>query len=119
MNVYERLRKAIKDHSGLDDEQIRDAGSHGADAGWAGFTYTTDACEFYRANKEDIWELLRDAADEQGMKPMELVSHFGRSDMAEDPDQFENLLAWFALEEVGRWLESTKEGEKEEGEPTE
>src|SRR5882724_5897294 len=99
-NIYERLYKAIKDHCDLEDSSIRDAAAHGADAGFGGFTYTKDACEFYQANKDDIWELLRDAADQQGMKPMELVSHFGRSDMAEDPDQFENLLAWFALEEV-------------------
>lgn len=38
------------------------------------------------------------------MKPLELVSTFGRADMAFNHDGFANLLVWLALEEVGRWL---------------
>jgi hypothetical protein len=108
MNIYQKLYRGIKDHCELEDDAIIDAGRHGADAGWGGFSYTKDCCEFYEANKEEIWELLREAADGQGLKPLELVAQFGRSDMADDPDGLENLLAWFALEEVGRWLEDNR-----------
>jgi hypothetical protein len=38
------------------------------------------------------------------MKPLELIASFRRADMASTHDGFANLLAWFALEEVGRWL---------------
>lgn len=91
----------------MDDDQIIDAGRHGADAGWPGFTYTRDCCEFYQKNKEEIWEMAQQMADDMGNKNVaEMVSGFNRSDMLENgPDGFENLLAWFALEEVGHWLE--------------
>ena len=120
MSYMRKLVDAIKAHGGLEDAEIIDAGNHGADAGWGGFTYTTDCVDFYDANEEAIWELLRESADDMGVKPLELVASFGRADMAEDASGFKNLLAWFALEEAGRWLESQAErdaeGEDGEGE---
>jgi hypothetical protein len=38
------------------------------------------------------------------VQPLALVSSFRRADMAASLDGFANLLAWFALKEVGRWL---------------
>lgn len=107
-SVYQTLLSAIRTHSDMDDAQIIEAGTHGADTGWPGFCYTADCVEFYRANERAIWDLLEETADQMGMKPLELVSTFGRSDMAVDLDGLSNLLAWFALEEVGRWLEDTR-----------
>ncbi len=104
MNTYETLLQAIKEHSSLDNDEIIQAGEHGADAGWGGFCYTGDCCRFYQANKESIWELLNECAEDQGEHPMTLVASFGRKDMATSADGFENLLAWFALESVGQWL---------------
>ena len=116
-----KLVEAVRAHGGLENAEIIDAGNHGADAGWGGFTYTSDCVEFYAANEEAIWELLRESADDMGVKPLELVASFRRADMADDPSGFKNLLAWFALEEAGRWLESQaeREGEEEDGEATE
>lgn len=101
--AHERLYRAIRRH--LDLGNLRDVVRGGADAGWPGFTYTSDCVRFYRKHKDDIWELLTEAAEQQGMKPMELVASFGRSDMAETPEGFENLLAWFALEEIARMVD--------------
>ena len=102
--MYEQLLDAIREHSGIEDSQIIEAGQDGADTGWPGFTYTTDCVEFYRHNERAIWELLEETADQMGMRPLELVASFGRADMATSLDGFANLLAWFALEEVGHWL---------------
>jgi len=103
--TYEKLYQAIKKHSGMDDAQIVEAGEHSADTGWPGFAYTNDCVEFYEANKADIWKLASEAADDRGMKSVpELVTTFGRADMAITADGFKTLMAWFALEEVGRWL---------------
>lgn len=106
MELYRKLYRAIKDHADLEDDTIRKAGQHGADAGWGGFTYTSDCVEFYNDNERAIWELAQEMADSMGHKsPVEMFSTFNRKDMLDDPDTFKNLLAWFALEEVGHWLD--------------
>ncbi len=102
--MYQDLLEAIREHSEMDDSQIMEAGQHGADSGWPGFTYTTDCVEFYRKNERTIWALLEETADQLGLNPLQLIAGFGRADMATSLDGFANLLAWFALEEVGRWL---------------
>lgn len=102
--VHQELLEAIRGHSGMEDEEIIEAGHHGADTGWPGFSYTTDCVAFYEANERAIWQLLEEAADQMGMTPLALVASFRRADMACNLDGFANLLAWFALEEVGRWL---------------
>ena len=109
-DVHERLLEAIKKHADLEDETIIDAGQHGADAGWPGFTYYKDTVEFYDKNHDDIWELLNQVADDMGEKgPIALIATFGRADSIVDDDTFKNLLSWFALEETGHWLEAVKE----------
>ena len=114
-DLYTRLLEKIKEHSEMDLDQIKDAAQHGADVGWPGFTYTLDCVDFYNANKEDIWELARDMADSMGHKSVpELVGTFARVDMADNADGFANLLAWFALEEVGRWADDQNLNDDEE-----
>lgn len=109
-NVREKLHKAIKKHSGMDDEQIIDAGQHGADAGWPGFTYYTDTVKFYDKYEDEIWELLEEETDSMGAENvLALIGSFGGAKNVSDAKTFKNLLSWFALEEVGRWLESAKE----------
>jgi hypothetical protein len=58
------LVRAIREHSGLELASIRDAGNHGADAGWSGFTYTADGADFTRANRDLVWSLLAEEADQ-------------------------------------------------------
>jgi hypothetical protein len=103
---YEELVQAVRDHSGMDDEQIREAGEHGADAGWPGFTYTADGADFTRTNRELVWAMLQQEADDFGADNVPAyVAGFARADMAESADGFDCLLAWWALETAGRWLE--------------
>jgi hypothetical protein len=97
---------AIQAHSGLTLADIRQAGEHGADAGWGGFTYTTDAADFIRENRSLVWELLSDEADEFEFDSVPaFVASFTRSDMADSEDGFECLLAWYVLETAGRYLD--------------
>lgn len=104
MDMPQRIL-AIRKHSGMTPRQIVQAGEHGADTGWPGFTYTADCCEFFDAHAEDIWEQLDNMAENLGSKNVaELIAGFGRTDMAYCWDGFRNLLAWFALEEAGHWL---------------
>lgn len=109
METYKKLFKAIRKHSNMSSKEIIDAGNYGADTGWPGFTYTSDCVDFYQANEDDIYELLNETTESMGLNNIEqLVASFTRSDMLSWPDGRKNLLAWFALEEVGRWLEALK-----------
>ena len=101
----DELVAAIREHSGMDDDQIREAGEHGADAGWPGFTYTGDAAGFYRSHSDLIDEMLVDEAEDFGYSNVAaLVAAFSRADMCDTRDGHDNLLAWYALETAGRYL---------------
>ena len=111
MTYRERLTEAVAKQLGDNDEDelrqtFKDLEVGGADAGWPGFCYTSECVEFYDANEDDIWEALREDADDFGhASAIELVATFHRGDMLSDPDTFKNLLAWYALESVARWVE--------------
>lgn len=117
--IYEELLVAIREHSGMDDDEIRDVVGvgRGADAGYPGFTYTTDGAEFYRANDELIDQLAWRMAEDLGYASVaEFVAAFGRADMADTRDGRDCLMAWFALEETSRWLQDRRwdDGDEEE-----
>ena len=100
-----RLLKAIREHSGLELDAIRDAANHGADSGYGGFTYTSDAASFTRDNADLVYEILGEDAEDFGFDSIpEFVASFHRADMADSRDGYDNLLAWYALEAAGRWL---------------
>lgn len=109
-----QLIDAIERHSGMGHGEIREAGEHGADTGWPGFTYTIDAATFYRENDALIDELAQDTADNFGQTVAAMVASFARSDMADTRDGRDCLMAWFALEEAGRWLADTDEEDDEQ-----
>ncbi len=99
------LVKAVKKHSEMDDEQIAEAGEHGADAGWPGVTYTRDTVDFYDEHNELIWDLLNERAEDMDVDhPLAMIAFFNQARNVSSDDSFKNLLAWFALEEVGRYL---------------
>ena len=83
-------------------ETLRDVVQHGADAGYSGFIYYKDTCAFYERNKEAIWELLDDDAQEQGTTILAMLGSFAKADLVSDVDTFENLMAWYALEAVAQ-----------------
>jgi len=105
-----QLLRAIREHSSLELDSIRDAAEYGADTGFGGFTYTTDGADFTRANRQLIWTLLADDADQYECSNVaEYVGTFQRADMADTEDGFDCLLAWYALETAGRWLLDRRE----------
>lgn len=102
--------RRITEHSGMERAQVIEAGQHGADTGWPGFTYTSDAAEFTQRWCCDIWDMLSEDADEFGYDSvLSFVGSFVRADMADTPDGLDNLLAWYVLESVGRALEAEDE----------
>lgn len=103
-----RLIEAVKAHSGLDENDLIDAARHGADAGWAGFTYNDDASAFFDKHDELVWEVLYNSAQELGeSSPAALIASFNRSDMMYSYEGFKVLMAWFALEHAGYCLDTS------------
>jgi hypothetical protein len=84
-------------------EELQDIAGHGADAGWPHITYTRDAVALYDAYECELWDMLNEGAEMMGAKNVqEFVSGFVRSDMADTPDGFKNLVVWYAIEELAR-----------------
>ena len=101
------LLKAVKKHSGMDDEDIREIRS--AYDGYPGFSYYKDTCKFYDKYKHLIWDRLIEISEEIGETPLETISKFGVADTVEDDVDLKNLLAWFALEEAAEYLRVKEE----------
>lgn len=101
-------------------ESLKDVSNHGASAGWSGFIYYSDTVRFYKNNRLEIVELVRDAAQELGIDLVTLVAGFSCLDdntetresiarclygrMSRDDYTVANALSWFALEEVANFL---------------
>lgn len=102
----EQLVAAVMDHSGMEREQIIEAGRVGADMGWSGFIYNIEAAAFFDQHAELIWDHLVQLAEDLGEpNPAALIASFNRADMMHSFQGFKVLLAWFALEEAGRSLD--------------
>jgi hypothetical protein len=122
MNATDKLYDAVVEQLGYDEDELKgtleDIASHGADAGWPGFTYYSDTCAFFESNKRAIVELINEMADEFGQDVISFVAGFNcleddretRDEIGrciygkpnDDDTQVPNALAWFALEEMAR-----------------
>lgn len=116
------LKNAVIKQLG-DKEYLRDVCEHGAAAGFPGFIYYSDTCAFYARHKKDINKLAEELANDLGEDLITMVrgfncikdqyrsseiakTMFGRRSEQEKKDlcQIDNALAWFALEEVARYV---------------
>ena len=125
--MNEKLINAVIEQLGHDDitddeliGTLQDVVDHGAAGGFSGFTYYADTLEFFKENQRAIVELCHDYAEEFGDDVISLVSNFNcLNDDRETRDEIgraiygtpddddtaaPNALAWFALEEVARYV---------------
>ena len=100
------------------NQTLEDVANNGADAGYSGFTYYADTCEFFTKNKSLIVELVKEYAEEFGQDAISVIAGWNcLEDDTDTRDEIEraiygtpehddvsvqNALAWFALEEVAR-----------------
>ena len=85
--------------------ELSDVASHGADSGWAGFTYTSDCVKFYNRHESAIWEMLSDMAESMGENIPQLIAGFGRVDMAFSVDISISLSDYTGRQNVNRLTE--------------
>jgi hypothetical protein len=128
-----KLIKAVSDQLGSDGEELKttfqDISNHGIDGGYGGFVYYSDTIEFFKKNRKEIVELVVEMSEEFGQTPIEFVRGFnclkntfenaaeaeaeisralyGR--LSKDDTQVPNALAWFAGEEVARYMVDQEE----------
>ena len=81
------LKQVIKEHpeyrglieaviSRIDEDAIQDVSLHGADGGFAGFTYYDDTVTFFDKYKKDILALAEDVAKQMGIELLDLIQGF-------------------------------------------
>jgi len=117
-------RAVVESLGGIEEARsvFRDVVAHGADSGFSGFVYYSDTCAFFRRHRKVIVERLEEDAESFGVTVEGLISGFhsleecGSFDLsrairralcglkAETFTQtlVENVLAWYALEEISR-----------------
>ena len=102
-------------------DTCNDVANHGADGGFGQFIYYADTCAFFEANKKLIMSELKEMASSLGEDMFIMVTGFNclkehgltTEDVAdaiyngdgEMCEQIQNALAWFALEEVARYVQ--------------
>jgi len=119
--TIEKLTAKVIDQIG-DASYLTDVANHGANGGFTGFTYWSDTHKFAMANRKLIVELLEETASDMGEDVVKMVSSFGvfRNSGLDNEDRKElykylggarckqstvtNVMAWFALEEVARYV---------------
>lgn len=80
---------------------MRDIASHGCIGGFPGLTYYTDTVKLYDRFEEEIWEALRDDAEDIGYSNiLKMLAEFNAT--VDDPKTFKNLLVWYIAERIAR-----------------
>lgn len=104
---------SIKDWviNNLDEGQVAEVVLHGCAGGVVSeLIYYADSCAFYEKYKEEIWQRLSDSwSDFGGESPLHFIATFNGADGVGSDDQFRNLLAWWACEDVCREVIAEKE----------
>ena len=79
-----------------DKEDVADIAKHGCIGGVSGLIYYHETSDFYDDHVTEIWEMLEDAADQEGVKLMEKVQSLTHDE--ESYRTFRNKLVWWAVE---------------------
>ena len=122
--MNQQLINAVKEQIGQDDEAgydpLQDVYNHGISGGFGGFTYYRETSKFFEENKQLIVEHLKNDAAQFDQDVISFVAGFnclqdddetrdeiGRAiygQLEDDDTQVANALAWFAAEEVARFI---------------
>tara|TARA_R100000742_G_C4269626_1_gene88163 strand:+ start:267 stop:689 length:423 start_codon:yes stop_codon:yes gene_type:complete len=79
-----------------DKEDIKDIANHGCSGGVSGLIYYHETSDFYDEHRTEIWEMLEDSADQEGVTLMEKVYALTKDE--ESYRTFKNKLVWWAVE---------------------
>jgi hypothetical protein len=91
--------------SNFSKDEIKDINNNGMACGFGGLIYYKDTCAFHDEYEDEIWQLLWDEHKELGVPHvLSLVASFNGAKNVGSMEQFKNLLCWYAVEHVCRYL---------------
>ncbi len=103
------LREWMLENLKEDLETIVD---HGCEGGISGLTYYHETSDLYDAYQEEIWEILAEQAEASGYdNSVAFIASMNGVKQVADQTTFENLLLWYAIEELARQITAEKEDE--------
>ena len=107
---------SIKDWilNNLEEGQIADVILEGCQSGIVSeLIYYADSCAFYETYEGEIWDRLDQTSCDMGSPSiLHLIASFNGAESVGSHDQFRNLLAWWACEDVCREIIAEKEDEE-------
>ena len=93
MNIKDWIKR------NLDKDQIKEVVEHGCVNGTVSeLIYYADTSAFHDAHEEEIWTMVWESAESQGLTILEFLATL-RGGHVGSMYQLKNLLAWFAVEE--------------------
>ena len=92
MNIKDWLLKEEKEEVFL----IQDISKHGCSGGVCGIIYYNETVRFHDEHEKEIWDLLYEYAEEEGLKLMDKVAQVSKD--AGSLTQLKNQLVWWAVE---------------------
>ena len=97
----------------LEEGQIADVVLEGCQSGIVSeLIYYSDSCAFYEQYEGEIWDRLDQMSCDMGEASiLHLIATFNGAKSVGSHDQFRNLLAWWACEDVCREIIAEKEDE--------
>ena len=76
--------------------------------------YYADTSAFYEKYKDEIWQRLWDSwSDWGGESPLHLISTFNGADAVGSDEQFRNLMAWWACEDMAHEIIADRDADLE------
>jgi len=89
--------------------EIEDIAVKGCVCGFNGITTYAETSEFHDEYEDEIWDMLNEDAQDQGITIMDLIAQFhGKKDVG-SMFQFKNLLCWYAVERVAYEIINTED----------
>lgn len=98
----EKIKQYLLDSLGM--TEIHAIVKYGCSGGISGFIYYTETCAFHDEYDSEIWDMLHEDAESQGVTLMELVASFNGQQHVGSMDQFKNMLCWYAVENVANHI---------------
>jgi hypothetical protein len=84
----------------FNENEIKGICTNGMVSGFRNLIYYKDTCAFHDLYEEEIWQMLWDDKEEQGLDSIpDLIASFRGKEVG-GMDQFKNLLCWYAVEKV-------------------
>ena len=88
------------------DKCLEDLAQHGCESGMVSdLVYYKDTTAFYRRHKREISRMVSELVSDFGMPIHEVFRGWDQADTFAEETSNQNLLAWFAFEEVARQFE--------------